>query len=57
VLHDTHTCALGLYNCHEMHVWEYIALQLECESFTVQWYWSEGYMKYVSKCRNTTYLF
>jgi len=25
-------------------------------SFTVQWYWSEGYRKYVSKHRNTTYL-
>jgi hypothetical protein len=24
--------------------------------FTVQWYWSEGYRKYVGKCRNTTYL-
>jgi len=23
-------------------------------SCTVQWYWSEGYRKYVSKCRNTT---
>ena len=24
--------------------------------FTVQWYWSESSMKYVSNCRNTTYL-